>query len=79
MQRALCIFYPPSTQEGKTKQLTCLQFALIEKYANAEVKKKKHIFTDKKARHSNTHIREKGREDTHAQTLQLTFLRHLPI
>lgn len=70
-QRALCIFYPP--------QLMRSQFALIEKRTNAEVKKKKCIFMEKKARRSNTHIREKGREDTHAQTLQLAVLQHLPI
>lgn len=71
--------FTPSTQGGKTKHLLCLQFALIEKCTNAEVKKKKRVFPAKKARRSNTHAREKGREDTHAQTLQLAFLQHLPI
>jgi len=38
-----------------------LAVELIEKHINAEVKKKKRIFTEKKARRSNTHIKGKGR------------------
>lgn len=76
MQTALCVFYPPAHGEVKPN----LQFAFVGKHTNAEAEEEEtHIHGEKKTRRSNTHRREKGREDTHAQTLQPAFLQHLPI